>query len=148
MAADIIILFYIISIFISIAFWEAYIEGNGGWAANQVGWNIKMKVGVLKRPLDAYHFWSWIVMIPMFLMLPFVMFGFNLHLFWLVVIGFLLGTVIEDYLWFVINPAFPYKDFNPKKVWWHYWIGFGEYKVPELYIVYPVLAILIWIFLL
>src|SRR3989338_6018575 len=85
MAADIIILFYIIGVFIAIAFWEAYIEGSGGWAANQVGWNIKMKVGFLKRPLDAYHFCSWIVMIPAFLMLPFVMFGFNLPLFWFLI---------------------------------------------------------------
>ena len=148
MPADLIILGYILLIFAAIAFWEAYIEGSNGWAAKQVGWRINFKVGFLKRPLDAYHFWSWLVMLPMFLMLPFVMFGFNAHLFWLVVIGFLLGTVLEDYLWFVVNPAFPYKDFKPGKVWWHYWIGFKNFKVPEIYIVYPILALLIWWFLL
>jgi|SRR3989338_6194450 len=148
MAADIIILLYILGIFIAIGFWEAYIEGRYGWAQRQVGWNIPFKVGFLKRPLDAYHFWSWMIMIPMFLMLPFVMFGFNLHLFWLVVIGFLLGSVVEDFLWFVVNPDFPFRDFNPKKVWWHYWIGFGKFKVPEIYIIYPILALLIWIYLL
>jgi|SRR3989344_4170040 len=148
MPLDIIILGYILAIFISIAFWEAYIEGRGGWAANQVGWKTNMKVGFLRRPLDAYHFWSWLVMIPLFLMLPFVMFGWNAHLFWLVIIGFLLGTVLEDFLWFVVNPAFPFKDFNPKKVWWHYWVGFGKYKLPEFYLLYPILAILIWQFLL
>src|SRR3989344_4066155 len=57
MAADIIIFFYIIAIFVAIAFWEAYIEGSGGWAANQVGWKLNFKVGFLKRPIDAYHFW-------------------------------------------------------------------------------------------
>ena len=148
MVADLIILFYILGIFTAIAFWEAYIEGRGGWAANQVGWKINFKVGFLKRPLDGYHFWSWLVMIPAFLMLPFLMFGFDKHLFWLVVIGFLLGSVVEDFLWFVVNPDFPFRDFNPKKVWWHYWIGFGKFKVPEIYIIYPILALLIWIYLL
>ena len=148
MAADIIIFLYIIGIFIAIAFWEAYIEGSGGWAANQVGWRIPFKVGFLSRPLDAYHFWSWLVMIPMFLMLPFVMFGWNAHLFWLIVMGFLIGTVIEDYLWFVVNPAFPLKHFKPAFVWWHYWIGWGKFRVPEIYVLYPILTVLIWIFLL
>ena len=145
---DIIILGYILLIFVAIAFWEAYIEGRYGWASRQVGWKINTKVGFMTRPLDGYHFWSWIVMLPMFLMLPFVMFGWNTHLFWLVIIGFLLGSVLEDFLWFVVNPDFPLRDFNPEGVWWHYWIGFGKYKLPEFFIVYPILAILIWIFLL
>ena len=145
---DIIILLYILAIFVAIAFWEAYIEGKDGWAANQVGWRINFKVGFLKRPLDAYHFWSWLIMIPMFLMLPFVMFGWNTHLFWLIVIGYLLGTILEDFLWFVVNPVFPLRNFNSRKVWWHYWIGFGKYKLPEIYVLYPILSILIWIFLL
>jgi len=144
---EIIIFFYIIGIFISIAFWEAYIEGSGGWAANQVGWRLNFKVGFLKRPLDAYHFWSWLVMLPMFLMLPFVMFGWNEHLFWVTIASALIGVVVEDYLWFVVNPKFRLEDFKPSRVWWHYWIGYGKYKVPELYIVYPILAILIFIFL-
>lgn len=142
--SDIIILLYILGIFVSIGFWEAYIEGKGGWAKNQVGWRINFKVGFLRRPLDAYHFWSWLIMIPMCLMLPFVMFGWDWHLFWIVVIGFLLGTVIEDFLWFVVNPVFPLRDFKPKKVWWHYWVGFGKFKLPEIYILYPILAALIW----
>lgn len=148
MVADLIILLYIICIFIAIAFWEAYIEGSGGWAANQVGWKLNFKVGFMKRPIDAYHFWSWGIMIPMFLLLPFVIFGWYWHYFWLIVIGWLLGTVIEDFVWFVVNPAFPLRNFKPGKVWWHYWIGFGKYKLPEIYILYPIFALLIWIFLL
>ena len=148
MSADLIILSYILGIFVSIGFWEAYMEGKGGWAANQVGWKIDLGVGFLRKPLDAYHFWCWVVMIPMFLMLPFIMFGWNAHLFWLVIIGALLGIVIEDFLWFVINPIFPFRDFKPEKVWWHYWIGFGKYKIPEFYVIFPLLALFIWIYLL
>ena len=74
--------------------------------------------------------------------------GWSSHLFWLVIIAWLLGTVIEDYLWFVVNPAFPLKNFKPAFVWWHYWVGWGRFKVPEIYVLYPILALGIYIFLL
>ena len=33
--------------------------------------------------------------------------------------AFCLFWVIEDYLWFVMNPAFGHKGLHPDKVWWH-----------------------------
>ena len=145
---DILIIVYVMLIYVSIAFWEAYVEGRNAWDKNKYGWKINFKTGFLSRPLTAYHFWCWLIMIPMFLMLPLVIYGWNRHLFWLLVSCWFLGAVLEDFLWFVVNPEVSIKEFNEKDCKWHYWIGFGKYKVPEIYILWPIVVILIWIFLL
>jgi hypothetical protein len=37
----------------------------------------------------------------------------------------LLFWVLEDFLWFVRNPAFGMTNFKPEKIWWHkVWWGF------------------------
>ena len=77
-------------------------------------------------------------MIPLFLMLPFVIFGFAWHYFWLVIASALIGTVLEDFTWFVVNPEFPLRDFNSEKVKWHKWWKLGKFEIPDFYI--PFLA--------
>jgi len=136
---DIFIFLYIQLIFLSIGFWEAYLEGKGGWAANQCGWRIKF----WPRSLDAYHFWCWVIMIPMFLILPFIIFGFVWHYFWLVIASALIGTVLEDFTWFVVNPEFPLRDFNSEKVKWHKWWKFGKFEIPDFYIPFLIAGIVI-----
>lgn len=130
-------------IFVAISFWEAYIERDKGWAKNAGGWRINLKI----RELTAYHFWAWLVMIPMFLMLPLFIFGWNKSVFWLLISAYFLGTVLEDFLWFIVNPDFPFKNFNPKNVPWHKWIKIGKFAIPDFYIPYIIIAILILIFL-
>lgn len=134
---------YIMIIFVAIAFWEAYVERGQGWARSAGGWRINLWV----RELTAYHFWAWLVMIPMFLMLPLVIFGWNTSIFWLLVSACIMGTVLEDFLWFVVNPDFPFKDFNPKKVTWYKWLKLGKLAIPDFYIPYIVIAILILVYL-
>ena len=143
----ILIVIYVMLIYVAIAFWEAYVEGRNAWDRRKYGWKINFKTSFLSRPLTAYHFWSWLVMIPMFLMLPLVIFGWDKSLFWLLVSCWFLGAVLEDFLWFVFNPEVSIKEFNERDADWHYWIGFGKYKLPEFYILWPIVVVLIWIFL-
>jgi hypothetical protein len=140
---ELFILIYILLIFISIGFWEAYVEGRAGWAAKSIGW--KLKIG--KRTLTAYHFWAWFIMIPMFLILPLIIYGFNLKIFGILASGYFLGTVIEDFTWFVVNPGVKLKEFNPRFAKWHNWLDIFGFKIPDFYIIYPLIALIIWIIL-
>ncbi|MBS3145754.1 hypothetical protein J4414_03055 [Candidatus Woesearchaeota archaeon] len=135
--------FYTIFIFIAIAFWEAYMEGPNGWASKQYGWSLNLGI----RKLTAYHFWSWIIMIPLFLLLPLVVFGFDKSIFWFLVGSYFIGTVVEDFTWFVVNPKFPLKNFNSDKVKWHKWIKIGKFEIPDFYIPYLIIGIFVYIFL-
>lgn len=135
--------FYVMFIFVAIAFWEAYVEGPHGWAKKQCGWAIDLWI----RKLTAYHFWAWIIMIPLFLLLPLVIFGFNKSVFWFLVGSYFIGTVVEDFMWFVINPKFSLMNFNSKKVEWHKWIKIGKFEIPDFYIPYLLIGILIYVFL-
>ena len=135
--------FYVMFIFVAIAFWEAYVEGPHGWAKKQYGWTIDLWI----RKLTAYHFWAWIIMIPLFLLLPLVIFGFNKSIFWFLVGSYFIGAVVEDFMWFVINPKFPLMNFNSKKVGWHKWIKIGKFEIPDFYIPYLLIGILIYVFL-
>ena len=141
------ILIYILAIFVSIAFWEAYLEGKHGWATKSVGWKMK-KNTYFTKGITAYHFWAWLIMIPMFLALPLIIYGFDLKLFGVLLTGYLWGAILEDYLWFVVNPAFPLKDFNSKKTTWHLrWFKFGKVEIPQSYFLYFILGLISWLLL-
>jgi len=144
----ILILIYILLIFVSIAFWEAYIEGKNGWASRSVGWKMKKNIFFTKG-ITAYHFWAWIIMIPMFLALPLVIYGWNLKLFGVLATGYFWGAVLEDFLWFVVNPTFQLKNFNSKNVNWHLkWIKLNyKIEIPASYFVYFIIGLVIWIWL-
>lgn len=145
MTSDIIIISYELVIFLTISFWESYIEGKNAWAANQVGW----KINFLKnKPLTAYHFWLYLITIPLFLMFPFVIFGFNSHIFWLLAAGYFFGLVLEDLLWFVVNPHWGgLKKFNLRDVYWHSWLKIGKFEIPDFFIYFTVIGTLILVFL-
>jgi hypothetical protein len=58
-------------------------------------------------------------------------------------IGFYVGLVlVEDFLWFVLNPCYGIKNFRRGKIWWHKrWWG----PVPALYwFLFRLSAVLIW----
>jgi len=143
MLSDLGVFLYVQVIFVSIAFWESHID-YVGWAKMQQGWRIKTPV----RELTAYHFWMWLVMTPLFLFMPLAIYGWNFHLFWLLVASALTGIVIEDTLWFVLNPKFTMAKWNPQYCDWHKWIKVGKFAIPEFVLIFPILAFLIWLFIL
>lgn len=106
---------------------EIQIEGGDGWAANLPTWRIEkhwlLDVFFGGRPLTGYHAW----------VLPFILLVFHLPfvLLWTwswplearAIAAFMLFWIIEDLLWFLLNPAWGWRRFNRAEVRWHkHWL--------------------------
>jgi hypothetical protein len=125
-----------------LALWEIQIEGKDGWAANSPGWRLE-KGWLVKitggRPITGYHFYMTVFIIALVhLPLFFVTWSWRLEC---LLLGFYLGMVLlEDFLWFVLNPYYGIKNFRRGKIWWHRtWWG----PVPSLYWILLVLTVLL-----
>lgn len=102
---------------------EIQIEGPHGWAINLPTWRIEqhwlLDIFFGGRPLTGYHAWA----------LPFMLLAFHLPLALLwtwswaletrIMAAFMLFWILEDLLWFLLNPAWGWKRFTPGEVRWH-----------------------------
>ncbi len=129
---------------IATSFWEAYVEGNHPWDKGKLGW--KLKIGNY-TVLTAYHFWLFFIMYPVLMTLPFIIFGFDWRLFGIVLSAYSSGVIVEDFGWFLVNPKFSIKWWNPKHVTWYPWLKCGKLAIPLFYIVGIVISLLSWYFL-
>ena len=125
-------LVFIVLLAFLLALWEIQIEGKDGWAAKlptwrvEKGWLLKLTGG---RPLTGYHLFMTLFLIAIVhLPLFFITWGWRLEC---LLLGFYLGIVlIEDLLWFVLNPHYGIRRFRKGNIWWHKdWWG----PVPALY---------------
>ncbi|MFK3739886.1 hypothetical protein [Massilia sp. TN1-12] len=121
---------------------EVEIEGEAGWAANLPTWRIEEHV-LLDifwggRALTGYHLWMF-SFIGVFSHFPlFFMGAWSLQLEARVMASVMVFWIVEDFLWFLINPAFGWRRFKREHVPWHkrwalgapidYWI-FGAVSV-------------------
>ena len=126
--------FLVFMVFLSVilAIWEIQIEGKEGWAAKLPAWRIE-KRWIIKltggRPVTGYHvFMTLFLIATVHLPLFFVAWSWRLES---LLLGFYVGMVLlEDFLWFVLNPHYGIKNFRKGKIWWHTsWWG----PVPALY---------------
>jgi hypothetical protein len=123
---------YLLVMAVVLALWEIQIEGKNGWAGNlpcwriEKGWLVKLWGG---RPFTGYHFFLNFFML-LFVHMPLFFTVWNLRLESLL-LGFFVGIwLIEDFLWFVLNPNYGLKNFRKEKIWWHkIWWG----PVPSCY---------------
>jgi hypothetical protein len=128
-----------------LAEWEIQIEGKDGWAAKAPGWRIE-KGPLMKlsggRPVTGYHFYMTIFIIAIVhLPLFFIAWSWRLES---LLLGFYVGMVLlEDFLWFLLNPHFGLKKFRRGQIWWHTtWWG----PAPSLYwFLLPLSVVLIWL---
>lgn len=124
-----------------LANWEIQIEGADGWAKNLPCWR---KAGAYERffgkEFTGYHFWM-VLFLFAIIHLPFLFVGWNARMESLI-LGFLAGMLlVEDFLWFVFNPAYGLKNFRMGKIGWHRrWIM----KLPDFY--WPVAAVVILLY--
>ncbi len=125
-----------------LALWEIQIEGKEGWAAKlpawriEKGWPTKIMGG---RPVTGYHVYMTVFMLAIVhLPLFFVTWSWRLEF---LLLGFYNGMVlIEDFLWFVFNPAYGIKNFRKGKIWWHKtWWG----PVPSLYWILTIVVVVL-----
>lgn len=126
------------------AFWESSAEGPNAWGKKMYGW----KWQILKNlSLTRYHFWLFFIYLPILIvLLPIVVAGFSLKLFGILLSAYLAGTVIEDFFWFLVNPAVKFKEaWNPKFASYYPWLVIGKFRIPVLYIIGVGLSILVYV---
>jgi hypothetical protein len=134
----------------AIAIFEVWVEKDQGWAQGMspfwkkpyFGGTIIAKIGD-KDFFTRYHVIAFVIVVPAFLIGEHYWFRFP----WLIVVATWIGiTVIEDFLWFLINPYFPAWTELLKgphgKIWWHRsWTKFGSIYLPRYY--FPSLGLMV-----
>jgi hypothetical protein len=108
---------------------EIQIEGAAGWAAQLPTWRIEkhwlLDIFWGGRAMTGYHAWVFSFMALVF----FAPLAFNGRWAWreagLALAGLMLFWIAEDFLWFVLNPAYGVERFEPAQVPWHkhWWLG-------------------------
>ena len=102
---------------------EIQIEGSAGWATSLPTWRIEQHLLLTLfwggRAMTGYHAWVF-TFIALIFHFPLAMMG---DWSWLlegrVVASVMLFWVIEDFLWFILNPEFGLKRFTPEHAFWH-----------------------------
>ncbi|MBI2542579.1 MAG: hypothetical protein HYW24_00105 [Candidatus Aenigmarchaeota archaeon] len=122
------------------AFWESYVEGRDAWDKGKLGW--KIRIG--RYVFTAYHFYLFWVMWPILLSLPLVLYGWDTRLFGVLISAYFSGLVLEDFMWFVVNPAVKLSELNSKFADYYPWLKIWKFEVPLLYISGISIAILSW----
>lgn len=102
---------------------EIHIEGDAGWAANLPTWRIEehwlLDVFWGGRAMTGYHAWVF-PFIALFFHFPiFCMAQWSWQMEARIVASVMLFWIAEDFLWFIINPAFGWQRFDPENVTWH-----------------------------
>lgn len=125
------------------SFWEAYVEGRNTMELGKVGWKIKLG----KYYLTGYHFYLFFVMWPLLLSLPLVIYGWNSMLFGILVSAYFSGLVIEDFMWFVVNPVVKLSEWGTEFTNHYPWVSFGKLRIPLFYIISLSLSVISWYFI-
>jgi hypothetical protein len=102
---------------------EIQIEGSDGWATSLPTWRIEQHLLLTLfwggRAMTGYHAWVF-TFIALIFHMPLVMMG---QMSWVlegrVLAALMLFWVIEDFLWFVLNPGFGLARFNAANATWH-----------------------------
>lgn len=102
---------------------EIQIEGAAGWAANLPTWRIEehwlLDIFWGGRPMTGYHAWVFSFMALAF-HFPTAVTGTWSWRLETRLLGCLAAFwIIEDWLWFVCNPAYGYAAFHPEFIPWH-----------------------------
>ncbi len=127
---------------------EIQIEGSHGWAANLPTWRLDnrwVRRFYSSKPLTGYHLYAQLFILFV-IHLPFAL-GLvrpAWHVEARLLAFFILFWIMEDFLWFLLNPAFGLKRFQPRHIWWHaptwWWIMPRDY-----WIFLPVGLLLYWL---
>lgn len=139
------ILLWIYAAMIAMAFWESYAEGRNPWDKRKLGWKIKLGKRFV---LPAYHFYLFCVMWPLLLALPLVIYGWKTELFGILASAYFSGMVLQDFMWYVVNPAVKLREFWTGFSDYYPWLRIGGKKIiPVGYILGILLAVASWYFL-
>lgn len=130
---------------IALSFVEGYVEGRHPWHHRKLGWKFKLPGGYV---YPAYHFYLFIVMLPCLISLPLVIYGWDTRLFGILVSAYFSGLVIEDFCYFIVNPAVKFREFWTDFTDYYPWIKIrGKKIVPQGYVWGILVSIASWHFL-
>jgi len=108
---------------------EIQIEGGAGWAANLPTWRVEqhwlLDIFWGGRPMTGYHAWVFSFMALVFHLPMFFAPRWDWRLELRVIGGLMLFWIAEDFLWFILNPAYGLDKFAPASIPWHkhWWLG-------------------------
>jgi hypothetical protein len=102
---------------------EIAIEGDAGWATSLPTWRIESHWALDwfwgGRAMTGYHAWAF-SLVALFFHFPIVFGGsYSWELEWRALGANMLFWVTEDFLWFVLNPAFGLQRFSKLHAGWH-----------------------------
>ncbi len=121
---------------------EIQIEGARGWAAGLPTWRITdaplLRAFFGGREVTGYHVFVFSFMAAVFHLPLFLTLRWSWRLEARVLGSLSLFWIAEDFLWFVMNPAYGFARLTPAQVPWHpHWL----LGVPVDYLVFPFVAI-------
>lgn len=129
---------------IATSFWESSVEGRKAWGKGKIGW--KIRVGK-KIAMTKYHFFL-ILMFTFIGSLPLIIVGPNLKLFGILISAAFTGGIIEDFMWYVVNPKVKVREFWTSFSDYFDWIKInGKKIIPVIYLMNLLIAFLSWYFL-
>jgi hypothetical protein len=140
--------------FVAALFWLAFcfakveiaIEGRHGWAESLPTWRLPAthwasRIFFGGRPATGYHVWLQLFMLSVF-HLPYLLSPVRLATELEILAFFVLFWVIEDFLWFVLNPEFGLRKFTKANIPWHpHWWLFA----PSEYFVFAVIGVVLYV---
>ena len=114
---------------------EVQIEGPNGWASALPTWRVETRWtrAVLgNRAITGYHvFFQLFVLVLLHLPYALGALRFSPAVELRILAFAVMFWVIEDFLWFVCNPAYGVRAFNRERAWWHapnwWWIMPRDY---------------------
>lgn len=117
---------YLVAVVIAAFCWanlEIQIEGRNGWAASLPTWkvdrHILLDLFYGGRPLTGYHLWAFCSVLFFFHLPFFVGHAWSFKLERMALGGYALFWVLEDAIWFLLNPHFGPSKFKQHLIWWH-----------------------------
>lgn len=127
--------------FVGLAFLEVTVEGDQGGGEGTKGW--RRSIGGYR--LKEYHFWLWIVVVPLFVFSPLAVMGWNPAVFGTLAVAYLLGGILEDFVYFLANPAYGLKSWNSRGATWMPWMRLGRFEMPQFYARNAAAAVIVWV---
>jgi hypothetical protein len=125
---------------------EIQIEGPSGWATSLPTWRIErhwlLDVFFGGRALTGYHAWALGFMLIAFHFPALVCTELTLRLEARLIASYIAFWILEDLLWFLLNPAWGWRRFKRTEAVWHkHWVA----GLPvEYWIFSGVTALLLW----
>lgn len=106
---------------------EIHIEGDAGWAANLPTWRVEehwlLNLFWGGRAMTGYHAWVMSFIVLLFHFPVFLMWQWSWQLEARILASLMVFWIVEDFLWFVLNPAFGFTRFKPHHISWHkHWL--------------------------